>query len=61
MRLELRRDTTGKGLAIAVIGSTKAITIPLAFELSMKLDEMLREEGIQNQSLLIMPKSTRGR
>ncbi len=54
MILELRRATDGTGFAICVCGerNRKQIVIPLAQDLSARIDVMLKEEGIKDSLLL---------
>ncbi len=52
LKLELRRDISGLGLAIFVIGRLKAIRIPLAQGLSMEIEKML---AVENVTLLDAP------
>ena len=50
MNLELRRAVDGGGFVICVCGerSQKQIVIPLAQDLSERIELMLRHEGIYN-------------
>lgn len=47
LRLELRRDINGTGLAVFVVGKFNSVRIPLAQGLSEEIEKMLKMESIQ--------------
>ncbi len=57
MKLELRKATDGTGFVICVCGerSYKQIVIPLSADLTDRIAQMMRAEGIGIEALILPP------